>query len=128
MQVRQIVDVVGVVKAGAVAVGRFCRFRTNIDRFQMLDPQLAAQFVAECTAASPQLQRAQAVPIDTFCVPDFVDYSGPLAESVLLANTAYRAGGGFDWDAVAFKASGNANVDEYLKPQFRKGWQVDELS
>jgi len=58
---------------------------------------------------------------------DFVDYSGPLAEAVLLANTAYRAGGGFDWDAKNFKASGNNNVDQYLVPKFRKGWEVDPV-
>ena len=58
---------------------------------------------------------------------DFVDYTGPLAESVLLANTAYRAGGGFDWDAAAFRASGNDRVEEYLIPQFRKGWEVDPV-
>ena len=50
---------------------------------------------------------------------DFVDYSGALAESVLLANTAFRAGGGFDWDATAFKATGNAKVDEFLYSEFR---------
>jgi predicted dehydrogenase len=56
---------------------------------------------------------------------DFVDYSGALAESVLLANTAFRAGGGFDWDAQELKASGNPNVDQYLYPEFRDGWKVD---
>ncbi|NQT37894.1 MAG: Gfo/Idh/MocA family oxidoreductase [Planctomycetes bacterium] len=55
---------------------------------------------------------------------DFVDYSGALAESVLLANTAFRAGGGFDWDATAFKATGNAKADEFIYPDFREGWKV----
>ena len=56
---------------------------------------------------------------------DFVDYSGPLAESVLLANTAFRAGGGFDWDAKELKATGNPNADQFIFPEFRKGWKVD---
>jgi predicted dehydrogenase len=56
---------------------------------------------------------------------DFVDYSGPLAESVLLANTAFRAGGGFNWNAEELKATDNANVDRYLYPEFRDGWKVD---
>ncbi len=55
---------------------------------------------------------------------DFVDYSGPLAEAVLLANAAYRAGGGFDWNAKELNASGNSRVDEYLRSEFREGWQV----
>src|SRR5205807_2478104 len=33
-------------------------------------------------------------------------------------------GGGFDWDAVGLKASGNSKVDEFLVPHFRKGWEV----
>ncbi len=59
---------------------------------------------------------------------DFVDYSGALAESCILANAAFRSGGGFDWDAKAFKASGNDNIDQYLRPTFRKGWEVEEIS
>jgi len=55
---------------------------------------------------------------------DFVDYSGPLAEGVLLANAVFRAGGGFDWDAGDFKASGNPQADEFIFPDFREGWEV----
>lgn len=55
---------------------------------------------------------------------DFVNYSGPLAEGVLLANAAFRAGGGFDWDAKAFKPSGNPKAEEFLHPDFRDGWKV----
>jgi len=58
---------------------------------------------------------------------DFVNYTGPLAESVLLANAAFRSGGGFNWDAMAFKASGNDHVEQYLVPTFRKGWQVEAV-
>ena len=53
------------------------------------------------------------------------EYSGPLAEAVLLANTAYRAEGGFDWDASTLTASGNAKVGQFLRPEFRKGWEVN---
>jgi predicted dehydrogenase len=49
-------------------------------------------------------------------------YSGPLSETVLLGNTAYRAGGGFKWDAAQLKATGNSKADGYLQPTFRKGW------
>lgn len=55
---------------------------------------------------------------------DFVNYTGPLAEGVLLANAAFRAGGGFDWDAKQFKASGNPKADDYIFPDFREGWKV----
>ena len=55
---------------------------------------------------------------------DFVNYTGPLAEAVLLANAAFRAGGGFDWDAPGFKASGNPKADDYIFSEFREGWNV----
>jgi len=37
------------------------------------------------------------------------------------------AGGGFDWDAAAFKASGNDRIEQYLILDFRKGWKVDAV-
>ncbi len=52
------------------------------------------------------------------------DYSGPMAETVLLGNAAYRAGGGFDWDASTLTARGNSNADKFLRPEFRKGWEI----
>lgn len=52
------------------------------------------------------------------------DYSGPMAESVLLANIAYRVQGGFDWDAANLKPLGNAAVEKYLRREYRKGWEI----
>jgi predicted dehydrogenase len=51
------------------------------------------------------------------------DYSGPLAEAVLLANIAYRVKGEFAWDATAMK-SDRADVDALLRREYRKGWEV----
>ncbi|MCH9654055.1 MAG: Gfo/Idh/MocA family oxidoreductase [Planctomycetes bacterium] len=51
------------------------------------------------------------------------DYSGPLTETVLLGNTAYRAGGGFDWDAASLTATGNDKAKPFLYSKFRKGWE-----
>lgn len=53
-------------------------------------------------------------------------YSGPLAETVLLGNAAYRAGG-FDWDAKTLSASGNDKIQPFLQSEFRKGWEVAEV-
>jgi predicted dehydrogenase len=52
------------------------------------------------------------------------DYSGPLAETVLLTNVALRAGGGFEWDAEKLEAKGNARAQQFLKSYFRKGWEA----
>jgi predicted dehydrogenase len=54
------------------------------------------------------------------------NYSGPMTESVLLANVAYRLQGEFAWDAAALKATSPSGVDvePYLKPTFRAGWEI----
>lgn len=52
------------------------------------------------------------------------DYSGPLSETVLLGNAAYRAEGSFDWDAVSLTASGNEKVAPFIRTEFREGWEV----
>ena len=52
------------------------------------------------------------------------DYSGPMAESVILANVAYRAQGGFEWDAATLTPKGNAAAGQYLREPFRKGWEI----
>jgi hypothetical protein len=50
-------------------------------------------------------------------------YTGPLSESVLLANIAYRVQGEFDWDAAAMKSSRD-DVNSMLRRQYRRGWEV----
>lgn len=52
------------------------------------------------------------------------NYSGPMAESVLLANIAYRVQGTFGWDGPSMKALGNPGVEKYLREEYRKGWEV----
>ena len=48
------------------------------------------------------------------------DYSGPLAESVLLGNVAYRAGG-FQWDSQNLTTSDNSNAQSLIKEAYRTG-------
>ncbi len=51
------------------------------------------------------------------------NYSGPMAETVILANLAYRTQSEFAWDAAQLKAA-NDNVQAMIKPTFKKGWEV----
>lgn len=51
------------------------------------------------------------------------DSTGPLTESVLLANIAYRVQGEFDWDAAAMKSSRD-DVNGLLRREYRRGWEV----
>ncbi len=50
------------------------------------------------------------------------DYSGALAETVLLGNVAYRAGGKLQYDGRTGRVTGNANAERYLRREYRKGW------
>jgi predicted dehydrogenase len=52
------------------------------------------------------------------------NYSGPMAETVLLANIAYREQTTFNWDAISLK-SDNDKVNKYLREDYRKGWEIN---
>lgn len=53
------------------------------------------------------------------------DYSGALTEAVLLGNIAYRTGKRLDWDAASMKATNCPEADQYVRKQYRKGWEVE---
>lgn len=53
------------------------------------------------------------------------DYSGALAEAVLLGNVSYRAGGKrLEWDAEKLKATNCPEADQFLKREYRAGWTL----
>lgn len=51
------------------------------------------------------------------------DYTGPMAETVLLGNLAYRLQRDFPWDASAMKAANCPESEPLLHPTYRKGWE-----
>ena len=51
------------------------------------------------------------------------DYSGPLAETVLLGNVAYRTAG-FDWDPVTLTTKGCEKAASLIRESYRAGWDV----
>jgi hypothetical protein len=53
------------------------------------------------------------------------DYSGALAEAVLLGNVSYRAGQKkFDWDAENLKPVGCPEAEQYIRREYRSGWTL----
>jgi predicted dehydrogenase len=52
------------------------------------------------------------------------DYSGPMAETVLLGNLACRTGN-FDWDAQSLAPANNAQAQGMIREEFRKGWEIN---
>ena len=53
---------------------------------------------------------------------NFVDYAGPLTETVLLGNVAIRVGKRVDWDSANLRARNLAAADRYIRREYRKGW------
>lgn len=53
------------------------------------------------------------------------DYSGALAEAVLLGNVSYRAGQQkLDWDPEALRATNTSDADAFLRREYRQGWTL----
>jgi len=52
------------------------------------------------------------------------DYSGALTETVLLGNVAFRTGKTLEWDAANLKAVGCPEADQYLRRDYRDGWEM----
>jgi len=53
------------------------------------------------------------------------DYSGALAEAVLLGNVSYRTGGKrLEWDGDLLKATNCPEADNYLRREYRPGWTL----
>jgi predicted dehydrogenase len=52
------------------------------------------------------------------------DYSGALAECVMLGTVSYRSGKPFDWDPVTMKTKGAPEAEAFLTKEYRKGWEI----
>ncbi len=50
--------------------------------------------------------------------------AGPYAEWVTLGAIAYRFKGKLEYDAQAMRFTNNPEANQYLKPDFRKGWEL----
>ena len=51
------------------------------------------------------------------------DYSGPMAETVLLGNVAYRAGN-FHWNHNDLSTGDNSKAQGLIREEYRSGWEV----
>ena len=50
--------------------------------------------------------------------------AGPFAEWVTLGAIAYRVPGKLMWDAKAMRFTNSEEANKYVKPAFRKGWEL----
>ena len=51
-------------------------------------------------------------------------YSGPLTETALLGNVAYRVGRKLDWDSANLRATNCPEADAYIRHHYRAGWKL----
>ena len=51
-------------------------------------------------------------------------YSGPLTETALLGNVAYRVGKKLEWDAARLRATNCPEAQELIQHHYRAGWRI----
>jgi hypothetical protein len=68
----------------------------------------------------------QAVRGGTAPCSNFTDSSGPFTEFVLSGQLAMFAGPGkkVEWDVAAMKCTNQPDLNQYLRREYRKGWEV----
>jgi predicted dehydrogenase len=52
------------------------------------------------------------------------DYSGVLAQAVLLGNVAYRSGRRIEWDPAKFRIPNAPEAERFLRREYRAGWSL----
>jgi predicted dehydrogenase len=52
------------------------------------------------------------------------DYAATLTESMLLGNVAVRSGQAIEYKPETGEITGGSSASQYLKPYFRKGWEI----
>ena len=52
------------------------------------------------------------------------DYAGMLTETILLGNVAIVAGKKLEWDGPNLKVTNDADANQLLRREYRKGWTL----
>jgi predicted dehydrogenase len=55
-------------------------------------------------------------------------YAGPFTEAYQLGNIALRVGHRVEWDPLAFRITNCREANQYLRREYRRGWDLRELS
>jgi predicted dehydrogenase len=97
------------------------------DMFQLLPRKKFADFQMPPKTlprtSEHHVEWIQACKGETKAQADF-GYSARLTEGLLVGFLALRAGRSIQWDEANMKAIGNSDVTSYIKPAFRKGWEL----
>lgn len=128
---RDLVDGQELPKNGTIMVGSKGKivFRDwNPDGFRLLPEDQFKDF----KGPAPTIRRAPNGPYREWieackggppCLSNF-DYAGRLTEFVLLGNVALRTGRKIEWDAKKMRAKNCPEADQYIRNEYRKGWEL----
>ena len=60
--------------------------------------------------------------------PCHFGYAGPFTEAYQLGNIALRVGHRVEWDALRFRITNCEEANQYLRREYRKGWDLKEIA
>lgn len=60
--------------------------------------------------------------------PCHFGYAGPFTEAYQLGNVALRVGHRVEWDAKAFRVTNCREANQYLRREYRRGWDLSEIA
>jgi predicted dehydrogenase len=69
-----------------------------------------AEWIAACKGGAPALCN--------------FSYAGPLAETVLLGNAAFRSGRKLEWNSAACRVTNTREADQFIRRAYPKGWKL----
>jgi predicted dehydrogenase len=114
-------------KSGVLFVGEKGRLLADYTRRQLLPEKdfdgfkAPAPFIPDSLGHHKEWIEACKTGGPTTCA---FDYSGPLTETALLGNVAYRAGLKLEWDAKALRAKNSPDADRFIHHHYRNGWAI----
>lgn len=94
-----------------------------LPRKEFMDYKLPAQTLPRAPGSSHHHEWVNACRGGPMSLSNF-GYASVLTESLLLGNAALRAGKKLEWDSANMRATNCPEADQYIKPKFRKGWEV----
>ncbi|MGM0486651.1 MAG: Gfo/Idh/MocA family oxidoreductase [Planctomycetota bacterium] len=115
--------------SGVMFVGTEGRMFANYSNYRLFPAEKFADFEPPEPSIPPSIghhkEWVKACKEGTPTTCNF-DYSGALTEAVLLGNVSYRAGEPLEWDAENLKATNCPEADQYIRKEYRPGWEVRE--
>jgi hypothetical protein len=85
---------------------------SRVDGARSIDDAQKREWVQAIRAGKP------AIALSNF------DYAATMTESMLLGNVAVRSGQAIDYNPDTGEIRGGRSASQYLKPYFRKGWEI----